>query len=154
MKKKLLHSTYPSKSYFTTAAKQFSWPINHDDKTILVPEDELQYAEDDIMVQHFRKFGWHVQSCISVEHTKVFIKPKTPGPIFRGDIKPVKQETEPDFKCNQKFLIKSTGTRIMICEITKKSVTLSYLDIKKDNIITTAENLSRSVRMGVFEKII
>lgn len=153
MAKKPPISTYPSKSYFDNAAKQFCWPIDHDEKVILVPEDELQYAEDDIMIQHFRKFGWHIQSAISVEYTKVFVKPETPGPMFRGDIKPVKQEVEPDFKCNQKFLIKSTNTKVMICEITKKSVTLSYRDVKKDNIITTVENLSRSVRMGVFEKI-
>lgn len=154
MAKKQPISTYPSKSYFDNAAKQFSWPIDHNDKMILVPEDELIYAEDDIMIQHFRKFGWHIQSAISVEHTKVFVKPETRGPMFRGDIKLVKQEVEPDFKCNEKFLIKSTDTRIMICEITKRSLSLRYLDGGRADIITTAENLSRSVRMGVFEKII
>lgn len=143
----------PGNEYWINAAKQFAWPINHENKTILVPEIELKYAMDDLMVQHFRNNGWHIQSCISVIHTKVFVKPLTPGPIFRGDIKPQKVEVEAEFKCDQKFKIASTGVRVMICEITKKSIVLQYMDTKKDDIITTSENLGRSVRMGVFVRI-
>jgi hypothetical protein len=154
MAKRKQTSNIPTKQYWDNAAKQFSWPIDHNDKYILVPEDELIYAEDDLMVQYFRKYGWHIQSCISVEHTKVFTKPTTPGPIFRGDLKPNVQVRGDQFHCNDKFLIKSTGTRLMICEVTKKSISLKYLDIEKDNIITTPENLARSLRMGVFEIIL
>lgn len=137
-------------SYWTNASKQFSWPIDYAEKLIFVPEDELQYAEDDLMVSHFRKNGWHIQSCISIIHTKVFIKPQTPGPIFRGDLKPNVVEKEQSFKCNQKFQVKSTGTVLMIVEVTKKSIMLKYIDGGKSDIPTTAENLLKSLKMGVF----
>lgn len=140
------------RAYFELAAKQFAWPIDFDEKLIFVPEDDLEYAERDLMVQHFRGHGWHVQSCISVEYTKVFVKPITPGPIFRGDLKRHIDEPEQVFKCNQKFKT-STDTVLQIVEITKKSITLAYIGVKKDNVVTTAENLQKSVKMGVFVRV-
>lgn len=151
MKKKHLSTELP-KSYWNNAAKQISWPIDHNDKQILVPEDELQLAEDDLMVMHFRKYGWHIQSSI-IQHTKPFIAPTTKGPIFRGDLKKEVVEAEPLFKCNDKFRIQSTGTEVMIVEYTKKSISLKYTSMVKDNIITSPENLAKSVKMGVFVRI-
>lgn len=146
--------SYPSESYFTTAAKQFSWPIDFTDKVILVPEQDLQDAEDDLMVQHFRKYGWHIQSVIDVERTKIFVKPPVPPKgMFRGDIKTVKQEPEPIFKCNQQFKIVSTGTIMQIVEVSKKGIVLRYVDGSRADIQTTMENLTKSLKMGVFVRI-
>lgn len=152
--------------YWDLASKQFPWPIDHKDKQIFVLEDELQLAEGGLMVSHFRKHGWHIQSVMQVEKKKVYQAPVTPGPIFRGDLKKEVSEKEQLFKCNDKFRINSTGVEVMIVEYTKKSISLKYLlDIpiykdgevigyrQKDNIITSLENLAKSVKMGIFVRI-
>jgi len=43
-----------TREYWVNAAKQFIWPIDFTDLQILVPEKDLQLANDDLMVCHFR----------------------------------------------------------------------------------------------------
>lgn len=76
---------YPPKSYFENAAKQFEWPINHEDKTILVPPDELEHAESNMMVSYLRKhYKWHIQSVIGeIKRTRVYVAPVQNTPMFK-----------------------------------------------------------------------
>lgn len=140
-----------SREYWQNAAKQFIWPIEFDQLHISVPEKDLQLAADNLMVSHFKANGWHIQSAIAVEYTRPFIAPVSDKPIF----KPIEKraELEPEFKFNQTFKIKSTDCELKIVSIDKKSIHLQYTNRKKDNIITTPENLSKSIRMGVWIKL-
>lgn len=140
-----------SRQYWINAAKQFKWPIDFNDLQILVPECDLQQAEDDLMVKHFRNAGWHIQIAI-VEYTKPFIAPVSNKPIFRP-FKPIEQQPETEFKFNQKFLIQSTECELVISEISKKGIVLKYTNRNKGNINTTAENLQRQLKFGTWIKI-
>lgn len=136
-----------TKEYWLNASKQFIWPIDFTDLQILVPEKDLELAAANLMVSHFRANGWHVQSAIVV-YTKPFIAPVSDKPIF----KPIKviEQKEGEFKYNQAFKIKSTECELKIISIDKKSIILSYTNRIKTDIVTTPENLSKSVRMGVW----
>ena len=144
----------PSKSYFENAAKQFVWPINFNDRTILVPENELELAEDDLMVKHFRTHGWHIQSAIGeVQKTKVYVAPVSDKLIF----KPTKTdiiEVENKFKIGQKFKVVSTFCQLKIVDMTKKSITLKYTNRDKQDLVTTEENLSKAIRLGNFVEVV
>lgn len=142
-----------SKEYWVNAAKQFIWPIDFDELHILVPEKDLEYANDNLMVSHFRSHGWHIQSVIGeVEYSKPYIAPISDKPMF---IQPKKQveEKEPEFKFNQLFKIASSGDELKIVSIDKKSIELKYIGLDKPNITTTPENLARSIKMGVWLKL-
>jgi len=39
----------PGNNYWDTAAKQFPWPIDHNDKQILVPQEDLELAEAELI---------------------------------------------------------------------------------------------------------
>ena len=139
-----------TKEYWQNAAKQFIWPIEFDDLQILVPEKDLHLAEDNLMVSHFRAHGWHIQSSIQVEYTKPYV-----DPVFTTAFKPIKiiEEVEPEFRYGQRFKIKSTDCELKITSIDKKSISLEYTNRQKDNIVTNADNLNKSIRMGVWLKL-
>ncbi len=141
-----------SKDYWINAAKQFVWPIDFEQLHISVPEKDLQLAADNLMVSHFKANGWHIQSAIAVEYTRPFVAPVSDKPIFKPIDKKV-IESEPEFKYNQEFRIKSTDCELRITEIDKKSIVLSYINRTKPPITTTPENLAKSVRMGVWIKL-
>lgn len=143
-------TSYPGKSYFETAAKQFCWPLNWDDKTILVPESELWLAEDHLIVAHFRSYGWHIQSCIDVVKTIPFVAPITVGPIFRQPPKLLDAETK--YRCGQKFKIVSTECEVQIIEVSKK-IELHYTNRNKPDLTTNEVNLDRVLKMGLWKEI-
>lgn len=141
-----------TKEYWINAAKQFIWPIDFTELQILVPEKDWKLAEDNLMVAHFRAHGWHVQTVISVEYTKPYVAPVSDKPMF----KPIEKDVvklEPEFKFNQVLKIASTGTELKIVSIDKKSIELKYIGIDKPNIFTTPDNLSQSIRRGVWLKM-
>jgi len=143
-----------SREYWVNAAKQFIWPIDFTDFQILVPEKDLELANNNLMVSHFRAAGWHIQSAISVEYTKPYVAPESNGnPIF----KPIKKEepvTETAFKLNDKFRVVSTGCELAICLFDKQKIHLKYLNRpNKHNIISSEENLSRTLKMGTWIKL-
>lgn len=140
-----------TKEYWQNAAKQFVWPIDFEQLHISVPIKDLDLASDNLMVSHFKANGWHIQSAIEVEYTKPFIAPISDKPIFKPIEK--KAEPEPEFKFNQMLKISSTGTEVKIVSIDKKSIELKYIGLDRPNITTTPENLSRSVKMGVWIKL-
>jgi hypothetical protein len=140
-----------TRQYWQQAAKQFQWPIEFNDLQILVPEVDLPEAEQDLMVQHFRNNGWHVQSVIEVVYTKPYIAPVQNKPIFRPVAKPV--ENDAVFKCNQQFKISSTEDELRISGIDKKTITLSYTNKRKEPITTSPENLAKMIRMGLWIKL-
>lgn len=140
-----------SKEYWMNAAKQFVWPIDFEQLHISVPHKDINIAENDLMVTHFRANGWHIQSAITVDYTKPFIAPVSDKPIFKPMDK--KAEPEPEFKYNQKFKIKSTDCELTIKEIDKKSIILAYTNRGKSDITTTPDNLAKSIRMGVWIKL-
>lgn len=142
-----------TKDYWINAAKQFVWPIDFEQLHISVPEKDLQLASDNLMVSHFKANGWHIQSAIAVEYTKPFIAPVSDKPIFKPYKKEIVDLTEPEFKFNQMLKIASTGTEVKIVSIDKKSIELKYIGLDRPNITTTPENLSRSVKMGVWIKL-
>jgi len=145
-------SSYPGKSYFENAAKQFEWPINFEDKTILVPESELSKAEDNLMVAHFRSHGWHIQSCIDVIKTKPFIAPVLNGSMFKP-LKPM-EEKEQLFKLNDKFKILSTECLVQIFHMEKGKIHMRYLNRNKPNLLSSEENLSAMLRRKLWEKVL
>lgn len=144
--------SYPGKSYFDNAAKQFCWPIDHNDKQILVPENELQLAENDLMVAHFRSFGWHIQSCIEVTHTKPFIAPENKGPMFKDFRKPEEVKV-PNFIIGQRFMIRSTECRLQINHIEKGKVHLQYTNRNKAPLLSSEENLLAVLRKDLWVRL-
>lgn len=142
-----------SKEYWINAAKQFIWPIDFTELQILIPEKDWQLADDNLMVAHFRAHGWHVQTVISVEYTKPYIAPVSDKPIFKPVKTEISDSKEPEFKFNQVLKIASTGTELKIVSIDKKSIELKYIGVDKPNIFTTPENLSQSVRRGIWLKV-
>ena len=142
-----------SKDYWINAAKQFVWPIDFEQLHISVPEKDLKLAEDNLMVSHFKANGWHIQSAITVEYTSPFVAPVSDKPIFKPHKKETVDLTGPEFKFNQMLKIASTGTEVKIVSIDKKSIELKYIGLDRPNITTTPENLSRSVKMGVWIKL-
>jgi hypothetical protein len=140
-----------SRDYWQNAAKQFIWPIDFTDLQILVPEKDLQLAGDNLMVSHFRSHGWHVQSVIDVNYNKPFVAPVSDKPMFMPP--KVIEQKEGEFKFNQAFRIKSTDCELKIISIDKKTIILKYTNRSKADIATSPENLSKSVRMGVWIKL-
>lgn len=145
----------PGKNYWDNAAKQFVWPIDHKEKHILVPQQELEQAEDHLMVMHFRANGWHIQSVIGeVDKKKVFTTEglKSDKPIF----KPIKKEAEQIesvFKPGDRFKITSTECELRISFIERGKIHLEYTNRDKHNIITSEENLNRSLSMQTWVRI-
>lgn len=140
-----------SKEYWIAASKQFIWPIDFIELHISVPHKDLHLAQDNLMIQHFKAHGWHIQSAIVVEYTKPFIAPVSDKPMFT--VPKVVEEKEAEFRFNQKFQIKSTGCELRISSIDKKSITLEYTNRVKPEIVTNPDNLAKSIRMGAWLKI-
>jgi len=141
-----------SREYWTNAAKQFIWPIDFNGLHICVPEKDLQLAEGDLMVSHFRANGWHIQSGMDVEYTKPYVAPENKGPMF----KPLKQDTEQlstSFKLNQQFRIKSSDCELKIIHIERGKIHLKYTNRNKHDLLTSEENLNKSLRMGYWIEI-
>lgn len=143
-------SNYPGKSYFDNAAKQFSWPIDHKDKQILVPQDELEKAEQDLMVAHFRGYGWHIQSVLpgSVEIKDVY----NPKFVLQG-VKKQKEEEKAGFSTGDRFKIKSTECELEITHIDKGKIHFSYTNRSKHPLISSKENLERMLNMKYWIKL-
>lgn len=112
----------------------------------------MDEAEQNLMVQHFRNNGFHIQSCIEVVHNKPYIAPVQDKPIF----KPIKQapveETTP-FKCEQKFLICSSECEVKIIRIEKGKIQMKYLNRNKPDLLSSVENLQKALRMGYWREI-
>jgi hypothetical protein len=140
-------------SYWVNAAKQFVWPIDEKEKSILVPQSELELAEQDLMVLHFRNNGWHVQSVIGdVNKKKVFTTDglKSEMPIFRPIIKEVAEVKLSRFTLNNRFKIVSTDCELKITHIESGKIHLSYTNKSKPDLLTSEENLNKVLRMGVW----
>lgn len=145
--------SYLGSEYWLNAAKQFPWPINLQDRIINVPHNELEVAEQDLMVEHFRNNGWHVQSCIEVVHTEPFIAPTSNGPIFKP-LKPKEPETESKYHLNDKFLIKSSECELKIIRLEKGKVQFHYTNRPgKVDLLSSEENLDGVLRKGYWVKI-
>lgn len=138
-----------TREYWVNAAKQFVWPIDFDMVHISVPESEIELAKDNLMVQHFTNNGWHIQSAISVDKTKPFVAPVSSHPIFI----PVKKEViipETLYKLNQSFRIVSSDCELKITHIEKGKIHLKYTNRDKHDLLTSEENLTKSIKRGTF----
>lgn len=143
-------------NYWLNAAKQFVWPIDEKEKTILVPQSELELAEQDLMVLHFRNNGWHIQSVIGeVEKKRVFSTDglKSDKPIFKPVKKEVKEVKLSRFTINNRFKITSTECELKITHIEQGKIHLHYTNKNKPDLITSEENLNKVLRMGVWVEL-
>lgn len=139
------------RDYFTHAAKQFRWPIDHDEKSILVPENELDEAGRNLMVEHFRNRGWHIQSVIpgSIEYTRPYEKP-----VFKTAFKPDAVEVtespkESQYRIHDKFKIASSECELKITHIERGKIHFEYTNRPgKPPLLTSEENLNRALKMG------
>lgn len=149
---KLVGNTGQSKEYWQNAAKQFIWPINFDELHILVPEKDLILAEDNLMVQHFRANGWHIQPVIDVQYTKPYVAPENKGPMFKAFKQEEKQE-ESKFKCEQRFKVISSDCELKIVRLEKGKVQLHYTNRNKPDLLTSEENLIRALNIGTWKSL-
>lgn len=137
--------------YWLNAAKQFPWPIDLQERVINVPHNELEAAEQDLMVEHFRNNGWHIQSCIEVIHTKPFVKPVPNGPIFKP-VKIVEPIKDTKYHLNDAFKIKSSDCELKIVRIEKGKIQFHYLNRPhKPDLLSSEEALDRALRMKYWE---
>lgn len=145
--------SYPGSEYWLNAAKQFPWPIDLQERVINVPHNELESAEQDLMVEYFRNNGWHIQSCIEVVHTKPFVKPVSNGPIF----KPTKiVEPIPDTKYHKddSFKIKSSDCELKIVRIEKGKIQFKYTNRPhKHDLLSSEDALDRALKMGYWVSV-
>lgn len=141
---------YPGKEYFDRAAQHFEWPIDHHHKHILVPADELDKAANNLMVLHFRSYGWHVQSVIpgSINKNKIY----EPEFILKG-VRPKEQPVETGHKEGDKFRIKSTDCELQITRIDGKKMHMSYTNRSKSPLISGVENLDKMLNQGYWVKL-
>lgn len=142
-----------SRQYWINAAKQFIWPIDFNDLQILVPEKDLELANDNLMVSHFRAHGWHVQSSIISEYTDVYKKPEF-GTKFPVIVKPGEEPKKTLYNIGDKFRVKSTECELKITHLEKGKVHLKYLNRTKHDIISSEENLSAVLRREQWEIIL
>ena len=133
--------------YWINAAKQFPWPIDLSERTIQVPHDELDAAEQDLMVEHFRNNGWHIQTCIEVVHTKPFVKPVSSGPMFKP-VKIVEPVKDTKYKLEQRFKVLSSECELKIVRIEKGKIQFKYLNRNKPDLLSSEENLDNVLRKG------
>lgn len=143
---------YPSKSYFENAAKQFEWPINHEDKTILVPPDELEQAESNMMVSYLRKrYNWHIQSVIGeIERTRVYVAPVQDTPMFK-DWRVPEPVVLQRYNVGDKFRVKSTACELVVTYVDRTKINFHYTNRDKADLLSSIEQLDRVLRMQVWE---
>lgn len=140
-----------TKEYWITAAKQFIWPIDFNDMQILVPENDLELAENDLMVDHFRNNGWHIQSVIDVQYTTVYKKPEFTTK-FREVVK-VEEVKKTLYNIGEKYRVKSTDCELEITYMDKGKLHFKYLNRKKPDIISSEEQLTKVLRWQQWIKI-
>lgn len=141
-----------TKQYWINAAKQFIWPIDFTYLQILVPEKDLELANDNLMVSHFRAHGWHVQSSIISEYTNVYKKPDF-GTKFPVIDKPGEEPKKQLYNIGDKYRVRSTECELQIYHMEKCKVHLKYLNRNKPNIISSEENLTAVLRREQWEII-
>jgi len=129
------------KSYFERAAQQIEWPVNIGEKYIDVPQDELDKAEQDLMVSHLLANGFKIQSVIpgSVIKNKVY----DPEFILKGVIGKRKEiEIEQErFKVGDCFKIVSTSCQLEITNLEKGKIHFKYTNRMKNSLLSSEENL-------------
>lgn len=144
-------------SYWQNAAKQIEWPVDFEEKHISVPESELQYASEHLMVQHFCNNGFHIQSCIGdIPRTTVYVAPVSDKPIFRPIAKSVAPEAVVrPYQQGNKFRIKSTNCELEITHIESGKVHFVYTNRPhKAPLLNSIESLDKVLKMEVWERII
>lgn len=141
--------------YWINAAKQFEWPIDFEDKVILVPESELSLAEDNLMVAHFRNNGWHIQLSIDVIKTKPFVAPVSGGrPIFKTANKVVAEVEQSQYTVGNTFRVLSTGCELQIMNLEKGKVHLKYTNRDKHNLLLSEDGLTNVLHRQLWEAIL
>lgn len=143
-----------SSEYWINAAKQFVWPIDFSELQILVPESDLNLAEQDLMVSHFRVNGWHIQSSIDVKYTSPYIAPIGNGkPMFAG--KPKEEASVKKSLCSvgDKFMVKSSDCKLEVTHVESGKVHFKYTNRNKAPLLSSEENLKTVLNRGQWIKI-
>lgn len=136
--------------YYINAGKLIKWPLNIQDRTILVPEDQLQEAKDNLTVQHLcnSEHRFHIQSVLpgSIELNKDEIKATfTPRIVHKPDEGIIGKE----------FKVTSDGAILQIVEHPNKdSVVMAYKNRPKANFNTTLAQVMKSCEIGVWKEIV
>lgn len=155
MKRTTKSSNYLGKEYFENAAKQIPWPVEVGQKkddykgVIHVPFNELEQANEHLMVTHLLNHGFVIQQTITeISRTEVF------DPVIRlKDHKPFKEIPDDNFGIGKMFKVSSVGTRLIITKSSAESVELKYMDGEKLPIRTTRPLIERSLNLGAWQRI-
>lgn len=139
--KKSPNSERKNSDYLGKLAKMCEWKTDIKEKLIYVPEKELDAANDDLICDHLRSFGFHIQSCIEAEKNNVFSPTLT---------QKVKQRSV--FEVYDKFKVTSTECELIIVRIEKK-IQLQYLNRKKHDILVSEEQLKKALSFDLWKRL-
>lgn len=135
--------------YYLNAGRLIKWPLNIQDRTILVPEDQLQEAKETLAVQHLcnADHRFHIQSILpgSIELNKGEIEA-----VFTHRI----VHKPDDGIIGKEFKVTSDGAILQIVEQPNKdSVVMAYKNRPKENFNTTLAQIMKSCDIGVWKEV-
>lgn len=135
--------------YYINAGKLIKWPLNIPDRTILVPEDQLQEAKENLTVQHLcnSDHRFHIQSVLpgSIELNKDEINAQFNARIVH---KPEEGVIGKEFK------VVSDGSILQIVgNPSKDSIVMAYKNRPKADFNTTVQHVIKSCEIGVWKEV-
>lgn len=135
--------------YYINADKLIKWPLNIEDRTILVPEDQLQEAKENLTVQHLcnSEHRFHIQSVLpgSIELNKDEIKAQFNARIVH---KPEEGVIGKEFK-----VVSDRSIIQIVANPSNDSIVMVYKNRPKPDFTTTVQNVIKSVEIGVWKEV-
>lgn len=135
--------------YYINAGKLIKYPLDLENKTILVPSDELYEAKENLTVQHLcnSEHRFHIQSVIpgSIQLNKAEMQVKfTQRKEFVKDTGMIGKE----------FKIVSDGAILQIVgQESKDNFDLAYKNRPKPNFKASMGQIQKSVDIGVWKEV-
>lgn len=137
-----------SEQYWLNAAKQIEWPVDIGEKHISIPVNEVDKAQENLMVQHFINAGFFIQTCIPNGKTEVF------DPDIRLKLPLVKIVLDnAKFKIGDRFKVKSTECELEITYMESKKIHLKYTNRTKHDLISSEDMIVKNLNWGNWEGI-
>jgi hypothetical protein len=134
--------------YWLNAAKQIEWQVDHKEKHISVPHDEIDKAKNNLMVEHFCNNGYFIQASIEGIKKEVF------NPDIRLKLPAVKIQSDGSlYNIGDRFKVQSTFCELEITYCESKKIHLKYNNRHKHNIIQSEEQITKNLSFGLWIKL-
>lgn len=140
--------------YFRNAEKMIPWKltvesvtengVKREDRYISVPSSQCNEAKDNLTVRHLiKEHGFVIQDCIPYDTRK---------PLEVEFKERIVKKVENQWSIGQRFLIKSTNTKLEIIS-NIGGLELKYLDATKFPIKTNEINVDKMLKLGVWKRL-